>query len=104
MPIARAIAAVRIEGAKSWSPEQIAARLKTRAGQLYNAGNVSDDLKELGRIMRTAKADTQTSAGALVVVYTVTAKYTPVIALPLVGSPCRPRCTRRTCARANDDC
>jgi outer membrane protein insertion porin family len=67
------IDSVRVTGAQTWTPEQLAGRLKTRAGKAYDAAEISSDLKELGRIMRTARADTQTTAGdKLVVTFTVT--------------------------------
>src|SRR5688572_16873658 len=56
------VGAVHVGGAQTWTEQQILGRLKTREGQPYNSADVSTDLKELGRIMRTATVDTQTMA------------------------------------------
>jgi outer membrane protein insertion porin family len=80
------IAQVRVTGARTWTPEQIAARLKTSAGKPYNSADTGADLKELGRIMRTARIDTQTTEGGKLVVTFIVTEYPRFRHLQIVGN------------------
>lgn len=77
---------IRFQGLITWQPQQLIERLQTRVGRTYRTVLIQQDLRDLARIMRTVRVETEPSADGGVIVRFVVTEYPRLERIQVIGN------------------